>query len=60
METADLIFGLSLVYLGDILMIILGIKTIKKTYREYYMPVYDESHIELNGLRVCRVLHYVR
>ena len=50
METAAIIFGLSLLYLADILIIILGIKTIKQTYREYYMPVNHESHIELNGI----------
>lgn len=50
METAAIIIGLSLLYLADILLIILGIKTIKQTYREYYMPVNHESHIELNGI----------
>ena len=50
METAALIFGLSLVYLADILIIFLGIKTIKQTYREYYMPVNHESHIEVDGI----------
>ncbi len=50
METVFILIPLSLTYLANILIIVLGIKTIIKTYRTYYMPINHGSHIELDGI----------
>ncbi len=50
METVAILIPLSLTYLANILIIVLGIKTIIKTYRTYYMPINYESHIEVDGI----------
>ena len=50
METVVILITLSLIYLANILIIGLGIKTIINTYWTYYMPINHESHIELDGI----------
>ena len=50
METVAILIPLSLTYLANILIIVLGIKTIINTYRTYYMPINHESHIEVYGI----------